>query len=75
MNGSYSLKNNSFVSSMMASTRMACFDEGLNKIETSWNIDGATYSVVALRRASGSQGPTMQLTITTKKWDIFVFGN
>jgi len=75
MNGSYSLKNNTFVSSMMVSTRMACFDEGLNKIETSWNIDGAIYSVVALRHASGSSGPTMQLTITTKKGDIFVFGN
>lgn len=44
-------------------------------LENVWKLDGATYSVVAIRRIAGSTGPTMQLTITTKKGDIFVFGN
>jgi hypothetical protein len=75
MNGSYSLKGNTFVSSGMMSTKMACSDAALTKIENAWNLDGASYSLVAIRRAAGSVGPTMQITITTKTGDIFTFGN
>lgn len=75
MNGSYSLKGNVFASPGMMSTKMACSDAALTKMENAWNLDGASYSLVAIRRAAGSVGPTMQITITTKKGDIFTFGN
>lgn len=75
MNGSYSLVGNTFSNSMMMSTKMACFDTAINTMENAWNLDGATYSLVGIRRMAGSIGSTMQMTITTKKGDTFTFGN
>ena len=36
-------------------------------LENAFALDGATYSLVALRLMAGTTGPTMQLIITTKK--------
>lgn len=44
-------------------------------LENAWNLDGATYSMMAVRRMAGSVGPTMYMTITTKTGDVFQFGN
>jgi heat shock protein HslJ len=74
INGSYTLSNNTFIAPNAASTMMYC--EWLPMtLENAWNLDGATYSLVSLRRMPGSYGPTMHLIITTKKWDRFTFGN
>jgi hypothetical protein len=56
-----------FKSKAAMSTRMACADELVNKMESSWDLDGATYIVQSLRIMSGGTGPTIQIVITTKK--------
>ena len=43
-------------------------------LENTFALDGASYSVVALRLAEGATGPTMLLTITTAKGDAYVYG-
>ncbi len=43
-------------------------------LENAFKLDGATYSVVALRLAEGATGPTMLLTITTAKGDVYIYG-
>lgn len=44
-------------------------------LENAWNLNGATYSLVAIRRMAGSVGPTMQVTITMKNGNSFTFSN
>ena len=44
-------------------------------LENAWSLDGATYSLVAIRRMAGSIGPSMQMIITTKNGNIFTFSN
>ncbi len=43
-------------------------------LENAFAIDGATYSLQALRLMAGTTGPTMHLIITTKRGDIFTYG-
>ena len=43
-------------------------------LENAFALDGASYSVVALRLVEGATGPTMLLTITTTKGDVYVYG-
>jgi hypothetical protein len=43
-------------------------------LENAFVLDGASYSLVALRLMAGTTGPTMHLIITTKKGDIFTYG-
>jgi hypothetical protein len=43
-------------------------------LENAFTLDGATYSLQALRLIAGATGPTMHLSITTKKGDIFTYG-
>lgn len=71
--GSYTVKDGKFVAPALASTMMYC--EWLPMtLENTFALDGATYSVVALRLAEGATGPTMLLTITTTKGDVYVYG-
>ena len=43
-------------------------------LENAFALDGATYSLQALRLMEGATGPTMHLMITTKKGDVFAYG-
>lgn len=71
--GSYSVSSGKFVAPALASTMMYC--EWLPMtLENAFKLDGATYSVVALRLAEGATGPTMLLTITTAKGDVYIYG-
>lgn len=74
ISGSYTIKNNIFTSPAMISTRMYC--EWLSMtLENAWDLDGATYSLMAVKRMQWSTWPSMYMTITTKKGDSFTFGN
>ncbi|MBC7498439.1 DUF4377 domain-containing protein [Candidatus Gracilibacteria bacterium] len=73
MFGSYTLSGNTISSPGLASTMMYC--EGQSMIlENNFVLDGAIYSLQALRLMAGSTGPTMHLVITTKKGDIYTYG-
>ena len=71
--GTYFLSGNTILAPMMMSTLMYCEGQPMT-LENAFSLDGATYSLRALRLMSGSTGPTMQLIITTKKGDIFIYG-
>lgn len=62
-----------FSAPALASTMMYC--EGLSMtLESAFALDGASYSVYAVRLAEGVTGPTMFLNITTQKGDVFLYG-
>jgi heat shock protein HslJ len=74
ISGSYSIKNNIFTSPAMISTMMYC--EWLPMtLENAWDLDRATYSLMAVKRMQWSTWPSMYMTIITKKGDSFTFGN
>ena len=74
INGEYSLNGNIFVAPNSVSTMMYC--EWLPMtLENVWNLNGATYSLIAIRRMAGSVGPTMQVTITMRSGNSFIFSN
>lgn len=74
INGEYSLNGNIFIAPNSVSTMMYC-DWLPMTLENAWNLNGATYSLVAIRRMAGSVGPTMQVTITMKNGNSFTFSN
>lgn len=55
------------------STKMACQNNLISTMEDSWNLDGATYTIASARQMSGSTGPSIWLTITTKAGNIFTY--
>ena len=65
ISGNYAMNGNAFTTSNVISTMMYCSGLPMT-LENAWNLDGATYTLVALRRMAGSVGPSMQMTITTK---------
>ena len=71
--GSYTLSVNTIVAPAIVSTMMYCQGQAMT-LENALQLDGATYSLQALRLMEGATGPTMQLIITTKKGDIFTYG-
>ena len=73
MFGSYTISGNRISSPGLASTMMYCEGQPMT-LENAFSLDGATYSLQALRLIAGSTGPTMQLIITTKRGDIFTYG-
>lgn len=73
MFGSYTISGNMISSLGLASTMMYCQGQAMT-LENALQLDGATYSLQALRLMAGSTGPTMQLIITTKKGDMFTYG-
>ncbi len=66
MFGSYTLSGNTIVAPAIASTMMYCEGQPM-ALENAFSLDGASYSLVALRLMEGATGPTMHLIITTKK--------
>lgn len=64
--GSYTISGNTISSPGLASTMMYCEGQPMT-LENAFSLDGASYSLVALRLMEGSTGPTMHLVITTKK--------
>ena len=73
MSGSYSRSGSTIMAPMMMSTEMYCDGQPMT-LENAFQLDGATYSLQALRLMAGSIGPTMQLIITTKRGDVFTYG-
>lgn len=73
MFGSYTLSGNTISSPGLASTMMYCEGQSMT-LENAFALDGATYSLQALRLMAGATGPTMHLIITTKKGDVYVYG-
>lgn len=67
INGKYSIKNDKIISPMAMSTKMACFDDTKNMLESAWNLDGAIYTI------SNSWDKKMMLSIKTKAGSTFVF--
>lgn len=73
ISGAYSIKNGAISSPFSMSTKMACPNTLISKIEELWSLDEATYSIAAARQVSGSMGPSIWLTITTKAGDRFTY--
>ncbi|MBC7503661.1 META domain-containing protein [Candidatus Gracilibacteria bacterium] len=73
MSGSYSLSGNTIMAPMMTSTMMYCEGQPMT-LENAFQLNNATYSLIALRLMAGSTGSTMQLIITTKNGDRFTYG-
>ena len=73
VSGSYSRSGSTIIAPIMMSTMMYCDGQPMT-LENAFSLDGATYSLRALRLMAGSTGPTMQLIITTKKGDVFTYG-
>ncbi len=73
MSGSYSRSGSTIIAPVMIATMMYCEGQPMT-LENAFALDGATYSLQALRLMAGSIGPTMQLIITTKRGDIFTYG-
>jgi heat shock protein HslJ len=73
VSGSYSQSGSTIIAPQMISTMMYCEGQPMT-LENAFSLDGATYSLRALRLMEGATGPTMQLIITTKKGDIFTYG-
>ena len=55
------------------STRMACQNTLISTMESVWDLEGATYTIASARYMSGSSGPGIWLTITTKSGDTFTY--
>lgn len=55
------------------STRMACQNTLISMMESVWDLEGATYTIASARYMSGSSGPGIWLTITTKAGNTFTY--
>ncbi len=70
--GSYSLSGNIFSAPAIASTMMYC-DWLSMTLENAFQLDNATYVLQSITPPLGGTNLTNELTLTTKKWDIFKY--
>lgn len=74
ISGTYSAMGGIISSKWAMSTMMACADNTLTMLEWGFNLDGATYSVMAASVIQGYTWSTMWLNITTVAWVTYTFG-